>query len=106
MTKYCSLTTIGSITLFFSQTCFCEWGSTVQTWDAQNLSSTGPEWDAHLWVWDAKIFGSVSPGTHRSKFVKKSLGKEKYCQFYTKTFCLSKPMDSLIYTRNHLRLII
>ena len=33
----------------------------------------GPIWDAELRVWDAKNFGPVSPGTHRSKFVKKSL---------------------------------
>ena len=30
-------------------------------------------WDAELRVWDAKNFGPVSPGTHRNKFVKKSL---------------------------------
>ena len=30
-------------------------------------------WDAELRVWDAKNFGLVSPGTHRNKFVKKSL---------------------------------
>ena len=29
--------------------------------------------DAELRVWDAKNFGPVSPGTHRNKFVKKSL---------------------------------
>ena len=34
----------------------------------------GPIWDAELRVWDAKNFGPVSPGTHRNKFVKKSLG--------------------------------
>ena len=34
----------------------------------------GPIWDAELRVWDAKNFGLVSPGTHRNKFVKKSLG--------------------------------
>ena len=33
----------------------------------------GPIWDAELRVWDAKNFGLVSPGTHRNKFVKKSL---------------------------------
>ena len=33
----------------------------------------GPIWDAELRVWDAKNFGPVSPGTHRNKFVKKSL---------------------------------
>ena len=32
-----------------------------------------PVWDAELRVWDAKNFGPVSPGTHRNKFVKKSL---------------------------------
>ena len=34
---------------------------------------SGPTWDAELRVWDAKNFGLVSPGTHRNKFVKKSL---------------------------------
>ena len=33
----------------------------------------GPIWDAELRVWDAKNFGLVSPGTHRNKFVNKSL---------------------------------
>ena len=33
----------------------------------------GPILDAQLRVWDAKNFGLVSPGTHRNKFVKKSL---------------------------------
>ena len=27
----------------------------------------GPIWDAELRVWDAKIFGPVSPVTHRDK---------------------------------------
>ena len=39
----------------------------------------GPIWDAELRVWDAKNFGLVSPGTHRNKFVKKSL---YYTHFY------------------------
>ena len=42
--------------------------------DTQNLwFKVGPIWDAELRVWDAKNFGPVSPGTHRNKFVKKSL---------------------------------
>ena len=43
--------------------------------DAQKiLFKVGPIWDAELPVWDTKNFGPVSPGTHRNKFVKKSLG--------------------------------
>ena len=42
--------------------------------DTQNLLfKVDPAWDAELRVWDAKNFGPVSPGTHRNKFVKKSL---------------------------------
>ena len=42
--------------------------------DTQNLLfKMGFIRDAELRVWDAKIFGPVSPGTHKSKFVKKSL---------------------------------
>ena len=37
------------------------------------MIQVGPIWDAELRVWDAKNFGLVSPGTHRNKFVKKSL---------------------------------
>ena len=37
------------------------------------MFKVGPIWDAELPVWDAKNLGSVSPGTHRNKFVKKSL---------------------------------
>ena len=37
------------------------------------MIQSGPIWDAELRVWDAKNFGLVSPGTHRNKFVKKSL---------------------------------
>ena len=37
----------------------------------------GPILDAQLRVWDAKNFGLVSPGTHRNKFVKKSLQREE-----------------------------
>ena len=40
----------------------------------------GPIWDAELRVWDAKNFGLVSPGTHRNKFVKKSLNNVKIDQ--------------------------
>ena len=43
--------------------------------DTQNLLfKIGFIRDAELRVWDANNFGPVSPGTHRSKFVKKSLG--------------------------------
>ena len=38
----------------------------------------GPIWDAELRVWDAKNFGLVSPGTHRNKFVKKSLPNPQF----------------------------
>ena len=39
--------------------------------DTQNLLfKVGPIRDVELRVWDAKNFGPVSPGTHRSKFVK------------------------------------
>ena len=42
--------------------------------DTQNLLfKMGFIKDAEPRVWDAKNFGPVSPGTHRSKFVKNSL---------------------------------
>ena len=41
----------------------------------------GPIWDAELRVWDAKNFGLVSPGTHRNKFVKKSLENVKFLPY-------------------------
>ena len=42
--------------------------------DTQNLLfKVDVVWDAELRVWDAKNFCPVSPGTHRNKFVKKSL---------------------------------
>ena len=45
--------------------------------DTQNLLfKMGVIRDAELQVWDAKTFGPVSPRTHRSEFVKKSL---QYC---------------------------
>ena len=38
------------------------------------MIQSGPHmWNAELRVWDAKNFGPASPGTHRNKFVKKSL---------------------------------
>ena len=37
------------------------------------MIQSGPIWDAEIRVWDAKNFGPVSPGTHKNKFVKKSL---------------------------------
>ena len=44
--------------------------------DTQNLLfKMGFIRDAEIQVWDAKNFGPVSPGTHRSKFVKKITGK-------------------------------
>ena len=48
----------------------------------------GPIWDAELRVWDAKNFGLVSPGTHRNKFVKKSLPSVVHLQrlYYLFTF--------------------
>ena len=56
----------------------------------------GPIWDAELRVWDAKNFGLVSPGTHRNKFVKKSL----FIWFHTvfeRLICLRTERYKLIF---------
>ena len=54
----------------------------------------GPILDAQLRVWDAKNFGLVSPGTHRNKFVKKSL-------HFLKTPILSTPAENSNYLAEH-----
>ena len=56
----------------------------------------GPIWDAELRVCDAKNFGLVSPGTHRNKFVKKSLIKKmEFCSRCCFCVCHEKHTDKL-----------
>ena len=65
----------------------------------------GPIWDAELRVWDAKNFGLVSPGTHRNKFVKKSLDMEKTIMVLNKVTKLHKILIKTIGLREHMWLV-
>ena len=53
----------------------------------------GPILDAQLRVWDAKNFGLVSPGTHRNKFVKKSL--QTVCKSYQQPALVGNELKGL-----------